>query len=127
MRPLKSSKKTSSLVTYRCGLTDSLVSVIAVHGLNPGNKSDAEHAFDTWRAPDGRLWLQDDLPRFVPGARVFIHEYNATVLYGKDRDGFIGKASGLLEEIRAERRGSHHLSLSQHGWPTRRAGFGQRS
>ncbi|KAK7954243.1 HET-domain-containing protein [Apiospora saccharicola] len=86
-----------------CGLTDSLVSVIAVHGLNPGNKSDAEHAFDTWRAPDGRLWLQDDLPRFVPGARVFIHEYNATVLYGKDRDAFIGKASGLLEEIRAER------------------------
>ena len=32
-----------------------------------------------------------------------MHEYNATVLYGKDRSAFIAKAIGLLEEIRADR------------------------
>lgn len=81
-------------------------SIIAVHGLNPRSKSDAAHAWDTWRTPagsDGRLWLRDDLPQHLPDARVFLYEYNATAVYGRDRDTFVGKANELLEAIRIER------------------------
>src|SRR5436190_22233001 len=82
-------------------------SIIAVHGLNPRSKKDADHAWDTWRTPagpQGRLWLRDDLPQHVPESRIFLYEYNSTAVYGKDRDTFIGKANELLEAIRIERR-----------------------
>ncbi|KAH7009229.1 uncharacterized protein B0I36DRAFT_437054 [Microdochium trichocladiopsis] len=82
------------------------VDVFAIHGLNPRSKSDVDHAWDTWRTPSGasgRLWLRDDLPRYLPGARIFLYEYNATAVYGKDRDTFVGKANELLEAIRIKR------------------------
>ncbi|ORY66174.1 uncharacterized protein BCR38DRAFT_174270 [Pseudomassariella vexata] len=82
------------------------VDIIAVHGLNPRNKPDTDHAWDTWRkpsGPDGRLWLRADLPQSVPESRIFLYEYNATAVYGKDRDTFVGKASELLEAIRIKR------------------------
>ncbi|KAI0102805.1 TPR-like protein [Nemania sp. FL0031] len=85
------------------------VDIIAVHGLNPRSKPDADHAWDTWRTPAGprgRLWLRDDLPEHVPESRIFLYEYNATAVYGKDRDTFIGKANELLEAIRVERDGA---------------------
>ena len=81
-------------------------SIIAVHGLNPRSKKDADHAWDTWRTPagpQGRLWLRDDLPQHVPESRIFLYEYNSTAVYGKDRSTFIDKASELLEAIRVER------------------------
>lgn len=81
-------------------------SIIAVHGLNPRSKNDAEHAWNTWRKPSGpkgRLWLRDDLPQYVPETRIFLYEYNSTAVYGKDMDTFIGKANELLEAIRIER------------------------
>lgn len=83
-----------------------MYSIIAVHGLNPRSKSAEDHALDTWRTPpgrDGRIWLRDDLPQFVEKPRVFLYQYDATVVYGKDRDTFVGKASELLEAIRIER------------------------
>jgi triacylglycerol esterase/lipase EstA (alpha/beta hydrolase family) len=83
-------------------------SIIAVHGLNPKNKNDSEHARDTWRTPSGphgRLWLQADLPEHTPDARIFLYQYSATAVYGKDKDTFVGKASELLEAIRIERDG----------------------
>jgi hypothetical protein len=83
-------------------------SIIAVHGLNPRSKLDVDHAWDTWRTPagpNGRLWLRDDLPHYVPESRIFLYEYNATAVYGKDRDTFVGKANELLEAIRIERDG----------------------
>ncbi|KAF6804850.1 NB-ARC and TPR domain protein [Colletotrichum musicola] len=81
-------------------------SIIAVHGLNPRSKNDADHAWDTWRTPSGpagRLWLRDDLPTYVPDSRIFLYQYNATAVYGKDRSTFIDKANDLLEDIRLER------------------------
>lgn len=86
-----------------------LHSIIAVHGLNPRNKKDDDHAWDTWRTPAGteeRLWLRDDLPSFLPKARIFLYEYHATAVFGQDNDTFIGKADELLEAIRIKRSGA---------------------
>jgi hypothetical protein len=81
-------------------------SIIAIHGLNPRSKKDADHAWDTWRTPagpQGRLWLRDDLPQYVPESRIFLYEYNSTAVYGKDRSTFIDKANELLEAIRTKK------------------------
>jgi triacylglycerol esterase/lipase EstA (alpha/beta hydrolase family) len=81
-------------------------SIIAVHGLNPRSKKDADHAWDTWRTPagpTGRLWLRDDLPQYVPESRIFLYEYNSTAVYGKDKSTFIDKANEFLEAIRTTR------------------------
>ncbi|GAP82647.2 putative kinesin light chain 1 [Rosellinia necatrix] len=83
------------------------VDIIAVHGLNPRSKPEADHAWDTWRTPSGptgRLWLRDDLPQYTPESRIFLYEYDATAVYGTDRNTFVGKANELLEAIRIERR-----------------------
>ncbi|GKT51856.1 protein SERAC1 [Colletotrichum spaethianum] len=81
-------------------------SIVAVHGLNPRSKKDDDHAWDTWRTPSGpagRIWLRDDLPQHVPDSRIFLYQYNATAVYGKDRSTFVDKANDLLEDIRLER------------------------
>lgn len=55
---------------------ESLVDIVAVHGLNPRSKDDEEHAWDSWRKPagnNGRIWLKDDLPKgYTAQARIFI-------------------------------------------------------
>ena len=78
-------------------------SVIAVHGLNYRSRNDAKHAYDTWKTSEGHSWLRDDLPKAIPKSRIFLYQYNATAVYGQDRDTFVGKASELLEAIRVER------------------------
>ncbi|OHE90416.1 hypothetical protein CORC01_14293 [Colletotrichum orchidophilum] len=93
--------------------------IIAVHGLNPRSKNDADHAWDTWRTPSGptgRLWLRDDLPKYVPDSRIFIYQYNATAVYGKDRSTFIDKANDLrLEREDVESRPILFLGHSMGG------------
>jgi hypothetical protein len=89
-------------------------SIIAVHGLNPRSKNGIDHAWDTWSkpsGPQGRLWLRDDLPEFVPESRIFLYEYNSTVVYGKDQATFIQKATEFLEAIRMERDGVENRPL----------------
>ena len=91
----------------RLSLWLTLCSIVAVHGLNPYSKSDEQHAWDTWRKPaglTGRLWLRDDLPKVAPQSRIFLYEYNSTLLYGGDKGRFIDKANDLLEALRAERK-----------------------
>lgn len=78
-------------------------SIIAVHGLNWRGKKDALHVLDTWRAPAGHLWLREDLPTRIPRSRIFIYEYNSCLLRGKERDGWVDKASEFLEAVRMER------------------------
>ena len=100
------SRVCSTISFYPIILTIS--SIIAVHGLNPRSENDSDHAWNTWRkppGPQGRLWLREDLPQYVPETRIFLYEYNSTAVYGKDRDTFIGKANELLEAIRIERDG----------------------
>ncbi|KAJ5511355.1 hypothetical protein N7453_003458 [Penicillium expansum] len=85
------------------------VDIIAVHGPNPRSKNDADHAWDTWRSPSGntgRLWLRDDLPSAVPESRIFLYEYDARVVYGKDKGTFIDKSNELLEAIQLKRKGA---------------------
>ncbi|KAK4198402.1 hypothetical protein QBC40DRAFT_230211 [Triangularia verruculosa] len=82
------------------------IDIFAVHGLNDRSKDISAHAWDTWRTPEGpegRLWLQEDLPRVVPDARIFLYEYDSKAVFGKDRSTFIDKASELLETVRCER------------------------
>ncbi|VUC25694.1 unnamed protein product [Clonostachys rosea] len=86
------------------GAASTRVDIVAVHGLNPRSRDDTEHAWNTWRnRASGRLWLRDDLPQFTPDARIFIYEYNATAVYGKDKSTFVDKSNELLEAVRAER------------------------
>ncbi|CAH0021707.1 unnamed protein product [Clonostachys rhizophaga] len=83
--------------------------MIAVHGLNYRSKKDTDHAWDTWRTPEGssgHLWLREDLPKDLPDSRVFLYEYNATAVYGKDQSTFMDKATEFLEAIKVEREGS---------------------
>lgn len=86
------------------GAASTRVDIVAVHGLNPRSRDDTEHAWNTWRnRASGRLWLRDDLPQSTPDARIFIYEYNATAVYGKDKSTFVDKSNELLEALRAER------------------------
>ncbi|CAH0057966.1 unnamed protein product [Clonostachys solani] len=86
------------------GAASTRLDIFAVHGLNPRSRDDTEHAWNTWRnRASGRLWLRDDLPQSTPDARIFIYEYNATAVYGKDKSTFVDKSNELLEAVRAER------------------------
>ena len=78
-----------------------------MHGLNPRGRNQADHALNTWRrpaTPDGRLWLRDDLPKYIPASRIFAYEYDSTVIFGEDRSTFVDKADALLEAIRVKRK-----------------------
>ena len=86
-------------------LTLTTNSIIALHGLNPRGTDNKQHAFDTWRKPSGpmgRLWLRDDLPKYTPNSRIFLYEYNSSLIFG-DRKRFFHSADELLEDIRSER------------------------
>ncbi|KAM5517661.1 DEAD/DEAH box helicase [Fusarium oxysporum f. sp. phaseoli] len=57
------------------------IDIIAVHGLGPPAKGETKHAFDTWRTPSGQkgcLWLQKDLPKYLPDSRIFLYQYDTT-------------------------------------------------
>ena len=86
--------------------TDTLSSIIAVHGLNPKGKDTTKHAWDTWREPAGEksaLWLRDTLPPKAPKARIFLYGYDASAALSNSQVTFIDKANELLESIRVKR------------------------
>lgn len=85
-----------------------------MHGLNPRSKSEADHAWDTWRTPsgsEGHLWLREDLPALVPGARIFLYQYDAAAAYGTDKGNFHDKASSLLEAVDVKRNGAEQRPI----------------
>lgn len=87
-------------------VSDHCPSFIAIHGLNPRGVDNTRHAWDTWTkpsGPSGRLWLRDDLPHRAPHSRIFLYEYNASLIFG-DKARFVQTADALLEAIRVERK-----------------------
>ena len=82
-------------------------SIVAVHGLNPRGKPTSEHATDTWTQPkgkDGYLWLRDELPKTCPQARVFLYEYNSSLVFRQTKESFVLKANDLLDALRSKRK-----------------------
>ncbi|MCJ1373974.1 hypothetical protein MMC20_005204 [Loxospora ochrophaea] len=89
------------------------VDIIALHGLNPRGANIKQHAFNTWTKPSGptgRLWLRDDLPKYTPESRIFLYEYNSSLIFG-DRNRFFFSADELLEDIRNERIGDERRPI----------------
>jgi alpha-beta hydrolase superfamily lysophospholipase len=80
--------------------TNSIQSIIAVHGLNP--RSSTSHHVNTWEK-EGHLWLKEALPKQTRNARIWTYSYSSSVFYGKDRSSFIQKADEFLEAIRIKR------------------------
>ncbi|CAH0017853.1 unnamed protein product [Clonostachys rhizophaga] len=94
--------------------SDFKIDITAVHGLNPRSKNEADHAWDTWRTPsgsEGHLWLREDLPAIVPGARIFLYQYDAAAAYGTDKGNFHDKASSLLEAVDVKRHGAEQRPI----------------
>jgi Putative serine esterase (DUF676) len=83
------------------GQEEPLVDIIAVHGLNPWNKSKKDHGYGTW-TKDGHLWLKD-LERPFPRARVMLEYFDASPLSNQRYETFLQQAQGILEDIRIER------------------------
>lgn len=74
--------------------------MVAVHGLNPLNKT--SHAEATWTVGD-KLWLRDFLPEQAPRTRVLIFGYNANVAFNLSTAGVPEQAENLLNQL-AEKR-----------------------
>ncbi|KAH8682825.1 hypothetical protein BGZ60DRAFT_398796 [Tricladium varicosporioides] len=80
------------------------IDIIAVHGLNPKGKNN--HAINTWtkkRGGSNRIWLQDDLPRDMPDARVLLYEYDSFPVLTSTKTRFVHQASDLLYCLDMER------------------------
>jgi Lysophospholipase len=43
------------------------------------------------------------LPKKVPNARIFLYQYNSSVVYSSDRRTFLDKANDFLEDVRLSR------------------------
>lgn len=81
-----------------------LESLVAVHGLNPINKS--FHAEGTWTAGE-KLWLRDFLPQRLPGARIMLFGYNSNVAFRTSTAGVYEHAENLLCRLKAKRTVTH--------------------
>ena len=83
-----------------------LISIIAIHGLNPSSVPDHECAWNTWRKPSGdrgRLWLRENLPESAPDAYIFLYGYYSKFVYGGSKELFLNKRISLLEDLHLER------------------------
>jgi len=75
------------------------VDVIAIHGLNGDPR-------DTWtyKMPGREIfWLQDFLPKAVPGARIYTYGYDAKLCFSNSTGDISTYAKGLLDYIDMER------------------------
>jgi hypothetical protein len=57
-------------------------SIVAVAGL-------AGHAIGSWSAPNGSMWLRDELPQDIPNARVLTYGYAADTSLHELADEFM--------------------------------------
>ncbi|KAF7854142.1 uncharacterized protein EAF02_011760 [Botrytis sinoallii] len=81
------------------------IDIVALHGI----KGDA---FRTWteKNEDGvkNLWLRDQLPNELPGARIFTFGYDANVLFSRGTGTIEDFATALLEDLLRERSNDKH-------------------
>lgn len=69
------------------------VDIIAVHGLNGD-------AFTTWTHPNGKMWIRDFLPGFLPGCRVYTYGYPSKIFFNPSLSRVQEYARGLLSSVR---------------------------
>jgi hypothetical protein len=82
---------------------DHIISIVAVHGLNPKNTE--FHAEKTWTSEKTqKLWLRDFLPAQLPSARIFIFGYNSNVAFETSSAGLSEHAGNLLNLVSLERK-----------------------
>lgn len=72
--------------------------IVALHGIKG-------HAYNTWTDKNGNLWLRDQLPDELPGARIFSYGYDATVVFSRATGGIEEFATTLLGHLLRERSG----------------------
>jgi hypothetical protein len=78
-----------------------IVSLVAVHGLNPGWSE--THGEGTW-TKNNVLWLQEFLPKRLPNARVLLFGYNSKVAFDTTIAGVMDVALVLLNRLRSKRK-----------------------
>ena len=74
--------------------------VIAIHGLNG-------HPRDTWTYGEAEgqvFWLQDFLPKALPGARIFTYGYDSDLFWSSSIGDINTYAKGLLDHLYLERQ-----------------------
>ena len=74
--------------------------VVAIHGLNG-------HPLKTWTytKTEGQVfWLQEFLPKALPGARVFTYGYDSRTLFSPSTGDIGSYAKGLLDYLNLERQ-----------------------
>lgn len=74
--------------------------VIAIHGLNG-------HPRNTWTYDEAEgqvFWLQDFLPKALPGARIFTYGYNSNLFWSSSSGDLDTYAKGLLDHLDLERQ-----------------------
>jgi len=63
-----------------------------MHGLNGD-------AYKSWKHHNGTLWLQDLLPKSLPGARIFSYGYPSRFFFNKSVAGIRDYAQRLLSSL----------------------------
>ena len=74
-----------------------LLDIVALHGITGD-------AYNTWTHENGKFWLQDFVPKELPGARVFSFGYPAQVFCSLGTGDLDSFARSLLEDLKRERR-----------------------
>ena len=81
------------------------VDIVAIHGLNGD-------AHNTWTHQKSRnLWLRDQLPRDLPGARIYTYGYPSHLLFSKSRAQIRDYASKLLSCLSTARVGQERRPI----------------
>ncbi|KAI1489344.1 hypothetical protein F5X96DRAFT_670791 [Biscogniauxia mediterranea] len=80
-------------VESRLGREQYPVDIIAIHGLNGD-------AFTTWTHANGKMWIRDLLPNFLPGCRVYTYGYPSKVFCNSSLSRVQEYSKGLLSSVR---------------------------
>ena len=81
------------------------VDIVAIHGLN----GTADKSWTDERT--GNFWLQDDLPRDIPGARIFTYSYQSKMLLSRSEATINDYAQALLLHLQSVRKGQNERAI----------------